>query len=372
VGAGLLARTFVNLTRVELGLDVDRLVTFSLQPKLNGYDDARAAALYLDLTDRLVAMPGVEHVAAARVPVLADTSSGTNVTVEGSAVLDEGADSNANVVGPDYFRTMGMPLLRGREFGRADEASAPRVVVVNEAFVRHFLPGQDPIGRRMATGRGRRIKLDLEIVGVVRDARYSSLREAAPPVFYTPYLQSAKQTGLTFYVRTAADPEAMAPVVRREVAALDRNLPVGDLQTMRRQVERSLRAEKLLSLLAAGFAALATGLAAVGLYGVLAYDVARRTREIGIRMALGARAAEVRALVVKDVVLLAGLGSALGLAFAAAAGRLLHAVLFGTTAWDPAVYAGALTVVSVVSIAAAYLPARRASRVDPMVALRQE
>jgi predicted permease len=294
------------------------------------------------------------------------------VTVEGSAVLDEHADSNANVVGPDYFRTMGMPLLRGREFGRADEASAPRVVVVNEAFVRHFLPGQDPIGRRMATGRGRRIKLDLEIVGVVRDARYSSLREASPPVFYTPYLQGAKQTGLTFYVRTAADPEAMAPVVRREVAALDRNLPVGDLQTMRRQVERSLRAEKLLSLLAAGFAALATGLAAVGLYGVLAYDVARRTREIGIRMALGARAAEVRALVVKDVVLLAGLGSALGLAFAAAAGRLLHAVLFGTTAWDPAVYAGALTVVSVVSIAAAYLPARRASRVDPMVALRQE
>jgi ABC-type lipoprotein release transport system permease subunit len=224
----------------------------------------------------------------------------------------------------------------------------------------------------MATGRGRRVKLDLEIVGLVRDARYSSLREAPPPVFYTPYLQSAKQTGLTFYVRTATDPEALGPVVRREVAGLDPSLPVTDLQTMRRQVERSVRSERLLSLLAASFAALATILAAVGLYGVLAYDVARRTREIGIRMALGARGIEVRALVVKDVALLAGIGSALGVASAAASGRLLQAILFGTTAWDPLVYTSALAVLVIVALAAAYLPARRASRVDPMVALRQE
>jgi predicted permease len=373
VGAGLLARTFVNLTRVDLGLDLERLVVFALEPKLNAYDDARAASLYRDLTNRLGAVPGVALVTAARVPAIADTSSSANVTVEGSAVLDDdAADSSFNVVGPDYFRTLGIPLRRGREFTRADAASAPHVVVVNEAFVRHFLPGQDPIGRRMATGRGRRVKLDLEIVGIVGNARYSSVRAAPPAVFYTTYLQSAKQTGLTFYVRTASDPEAMVPVVRREVAALDPSLPVANLQTMRRQVEHSVRAERLLSLLAASFAAMATILAAVGLYGTLAYDVARRTREIGIRMALGARRAEVRALVVKDVVLLAGIGSALGVALAAAGGRMLEAVLFGTTAWDPLVYASALAALAIVAVTGAYVPARRASRVDPMVALRRD
>jgi predicted permease len=372
IGAGLFTRTFVNLTRIELGIVADHLVTFSVQPKLNRYDDAASAALYDDLTDRLAAMPGVVSVSAARIPAIARSRSSGNITVEGFTPADEDAsDSSYNVVGPDYFRTMGIPLVAGREFGRPDGAGAPKVAVVNEAFVRHFLPGRDPLRRRLGSGVGRRVKTEIEIVGVVRDAKYSSLRETPPRAYYIPYRQSQPQTGLHFYVRTTVGPESMVPLIRREVAALDPSLPV-EPEPVRRRIEEDVGAERLLSVLAASFAVLATALAALGLYGVLACDVARRTREIGIRMALGARARQVRALVLKDVAAMVVMGGAAGIALAAAAGRLIQALLFGTTSWDPAIYASAVMVVVLVGLGAAYLPARRASTVDPMVVLRQE
>jgi predicted permease len=372
VGAGLFARTFVNLTRIDLGIVADDLVTFSLEPKLNRYDDARSAALYDELASRLAALPGVESVSAARIPALGHSTSSGNITVEGFTPADEEAsDSRYNVVGPGYFRTMGTPLVAGREFVRGDDAAAAKVAVVNEAFVRHFFAGRDALGRRFAWGVGRRVTPDIEIVGIVRDAKYSSLRETPPRVFYTPYRQAQRQTGLHFYVRTAVAPRSMVAPIRQRVAALDPALPV-EPEPLRRRIEEGVGAERLLSVLTASFACLATGLAALGLYGVLGYDVARRTREIGVRMALGARHRQVRALVLKDVAVLVGVGVAAGVAAAAAAGRLLQALLFGTTAWDPFVYASAAAVVVLTGLASAYLPARRASRVDPMVALRQE
>jgi predicted permease len=373
VCAGLFARTLLALTRIDLGFQADNLITFSIDPKLNRYTDAQAAGLYGELTDRLAAIPGVGLASAARVPAVADRTSSGNVTVEGfTPPNEEASDSKYNVVGPDYFRTLGIPLVVGREFTWADDAGAPKVAVVNEAFVRHFLAGREPLGRRFGWGVGRRVKLDIEIVGVVRDAKYSSLRESPSPVYYVPYRQAAQQSALHFYVRTSVDPQAAAPEVRRVLSALDPNLPVRDLTTMRQQLEKKVRGERLLSLLTGSFAGLATLLAAIGVYGVLAYDVARRTREIGIRLALGARAAQVRGLVVRQVARMLVVGAAAGLAAALAASRVLQAILFGTTPLDPTVYGTALAVVAGTALAAAFIPARRACTVDPMIALRDE
>jgi len=238
-------------------------------------------------------------------------------------------------------------------------------------MARQYFRDENPVGNHFrftgedATG-------DVEIVGVVKDAKYSSLREAPSPVFYVSYRQAAEQRALHFYVRTSADTEAVAPLVRRAVSSLGPNLPVRDLKTMRQQIDENVAAERLLSALTVSFAGMATMLAAIGLYGVLAYDVARRTREIGIRMALGARLAQVRGLVMRQVGLTLSIGTVIGLGAAAAAGRVLQASLFGATPWDPVVYASAVAVVVLMAFAAAYLPARRASRVDPMVALRDE
>jgi predicted permease len=373
VCAGLFVRAFVGLSRIELGMQTAHLITFSIEPKLNRYSDAQARALYEELISRLGALPGVVLTSAARVPAIAGSVSSGSVTVEGFTPPDSDAsESSFNVVGPDYFRTMGIPLVVGRELTREDDTGGPKVAVVNEAFVRHFLAGRDPLGRRFGWGLGRGVELDIEIVGVVRDAKYSSLRESPSPVYYVAYRQAAQQSGLHFYVRTSGDPEALAPLVRRVVATLAPNVPVRELKTMRQQIEENVGAERLLSILTGSFAGVATLLAAIGLYGVLAYDVARRTREIGIRMALGARVAQVRGLVFRQVALTLAIGTSAGLVAAVAAGRLLQAALFGTAPWDPVVYGCALAVTVLMALAAAHVPARRASAVDPMIALRDE
>jgi len=372
ISAGLFARSLVNLTRIELGIRVDHLLTFSLIPKLNQYPDERARQFYEQLTGRLAAIPGVKLVSASGVPAIAGHYVGTNITVEGfSPRTEDGPQSNLSAVGADYFRTMGMPLIAGREFTLADDARAPKVAVVNEAFVRHFLANQNPLGRRFVRGGGA-VKPDIEIVGVVKDSKYGGMKEAPPRVFYTPYRQNPRQGALHFYLRTAIDPEQIAPQIRREVAALDPHLPIRELKTMQGQIDENLFAERILSVLTGSFAALATLLAAIGLYGVLAYNVARRTREIGIRMALGADAGRVRGLVGKEVALMLGIGTASGLAAAAGAGTLLQSMLFGLKSWDPVVYAASAVFLWLIAMAAAWVPARRATSVDPLVALRYE
>lgn len=373
ISAGLFARTLSNLSSIDLGMKVDHLLTFSISPKLNKYTDQSAAQLYDRLTGRLAAIPGTTLVSAANVPAIAGDTDDENITVPGYAPpTDEAADSNVNAVGPDYFRTMGMPLIAGREFTPADNLAAPKVAVVNEAFVRHFLPNQNPLGHHFARGGGDKAKPDIEIVGVVKDAKYADMREAPPRTHYIPYRQNKQQYALYFYLRTAIDPRQIAAQIRREVAALDSNLPIGNLKTMQVQIEENLFAERLLSTLTASFAGLATLLAAIGLYGVLAYNVSRRTREIGIRMALGAEAGHVRGLVIREVAVMLAIGTAIGLASAAGAGTLIRSQLYGLEYWDPTIYVSAAVLLWLIALAAAYIPTRRATNVDPMVALRDE
>jgi predicted permease len=295
------------------------------------------------------------------------------LTVEGFTPRgDDDSTSSLNEVGPGYFRTMGMPLVTGREFTESDRLGAPKVAVVNEAFVRHFIGNRNPIGVGVLRGSDSKVKFDTLIVGVVKDARYSSLRDPIPPVYYTPYAQSPRQRSMYFYVRTAIDPAQTASAIRGAVASLDPNLPIVNMRTMQAQLDANMANERLLSMLTGAFAGLATLLAAIGLYGVLAFNVARRTREIGIRMALGASAPQVRRLVVRDVALIIGIGLAAGAWAAAAAGRLIKSVLFETGPADPWIFVSAAAVLAVIALAAAYVPVRRATAVDPMIALRYE
>ena len=374
ITAALFAKTLVNLTRTDLGLTPDHLLTFSLDPRLNGYTSERTLQFYDQLVERLSTIPGVTLVSASRVPAIAGSSSSTNVTVEGFTPQGEGdSNSNLNSVGPGYFRTLGIPLVAGREFTQSDNTpAAPKHVIVNEAFVRHFFGGGNAVGRLMARGGGTNIKLDRTIIGVVKDAKYSSLREPAPPVFYTPYGEDARATSMNFYIRTAIDQDALLGSIRQEVAALDANLPIRNLRSMEAHLESRMAAERLLSLLTGSFGGLATLLAAIGLYGLLAYSVQRRTREIGIRVALGARNGDVRRLVLGEVAIMLVVGVILGGAASAGIGQLMRGVLFGVEPLDPAVYAGAAAAITGVALLAGYVPARRATAVDPLVALRHE
>jgi predicted permease len=377
ISGGLFARSLINLTRINLGLRADHLMTFSVLPKLNRYSDERIELYRRQLTDRLEAIPGVRLVTSARIPAVAGSAVSASVTVEGYNGPDaKGAKSALNVVGENYFRTLGVPLIVGREFTRADVAGRPAVAVVNEAFVRQFFPNRQPLGMRMARGSGV-TKLGIEIVGVVKDAKYAAMRESPPPVYYMSFSQGgpwgALPTGpVHFYLRTAVEPQSLAAVVRRVVAGMDPNMPIQDMKTMERQIEENLYAERIVSFLTGAFAALATLLAAIGLYGVLAYSFARRTREIGIRMALGAGTGRVGGLVIREVVTLLAAGTLVGAGAALAAGRLVESMLYGLKPWDAVVYGGAVGALWLVAIAAAWIPARRATSVDPMVALRYE
>ena len=246
------------------------------------------------------------------------------------------------------------------------------MAVVNEAFVRHFIPNRTAIGTQVMRGSDTTIKYDTVIVGVVKDAIYSNLRDPVYPVYYSVAAQARQQRNMNFYVRTVADPLQAASAVRGAVASFDANLPLVNLRTMQAQLDANMANERLLSLLTGAFAGLATLLAAVGLYGVLAFNVARRTREIGIRMALGAGVAQVRRLVVREALVIIGIGTVAGLTAAWFAGTLIKSVLFGTQAGDPWVYASAAGALGVIALVAAYVPVRRATSVDPMIALRYE
>ena len=372
VSAGLFGKTLVSLTRVNLGLQPDHLLMFSLNPKLNGYNDARTAQLYVDLRDRLATLPGVVSASASRVPAIANSSSSGDVTVEGNTPPAEGhADARRNEVGPDYFRTMGIPLIAGREFTPGDRPGGAKAAIVNQALVRAFIGTRNPIGLGVYRGTNTSpITYDTFIVGVVKDSLYRDLRETPQPVWYTASSQSPLQRSMFFYVRTAEDPVRLAGAIRSAVASFDPNLPIVGLQRMQDQLKADVASERLLSLLTGTFAGLATLLAAVGLYGVLAFNVARRTREIGIRMALGAGAAQVRRLMAREVATIVGIGLATGLLAAVLSGRLIQAVLFNTTPADPWVFGAASLLLAGVALVALYVPTRRATAVDPMIALR--
>jgi len=372
ISAGLFIKSLANVSRVDLGVKIDNVVTFGVSPELNGYTTTRSRAFFQDAEESLRNAPGVTGVAASLVPLLSGSNWGTDVSVEGFTYTPD-VDNNAryNEISAGYFRTLGVPLLAGREFTTSDVAGAPKVAIVNEEFARKFNLGRDAVGKSMAMDP-RAKKLDLLIVGLVRNAAYANVKSKPQPLFYTPYRQDTTLGELHYYVRAAATPEQLVHEVPAVIKRLDANLPIEDLKTMPQQIRENVYLDRMISMLSSAFAALATLLAAVGLYGVLAYTVSRRTREIGVRMALGADASRVRYMVLRQVGMMTVVGAAIGLAVALALGKTAQSLLFGLAPHDPIVIVGAVLVLSAVSLAAGYLPARRASTVDPISALRYE
>jgi predicted permease len=369
--AGLFVKSLLNVSQVDLGLSVDDVVTFRLSPQRNGYSGEQTRALYDRLTEELEAQPGVTGVTAALVPLIGGSSWGSNVAVEGfDAGPDTDTNSRYNEIAPDYFRSLGMTILAGREFEAADRVGSSGVVVVNEAFAEKFNLGRNPVGKRMTVGSAG--PFDLEIVGLVQNAKYNEVKGEVPPVFFRPYRQQPQVASLNFYVKSAAGLDAALASIRPVIERLDPNLPIEDLRTMPQQIEQSVFQDRIVSTLSAAFAALATVLASVGLYGVLAYTVSQRTREFGLRMALGAEPRRLRGLVMRRVGWMTLVGGALGLAAAVAIGRTVQSELYAMEGVDLSVLSTAAAILILVSLAAGFIPAYRASRVDPMTALRYE
>lgn len=369
--AGLFTKSLFNVGRVDLGLEPDNVITFGISPELNAYKPEQSRALFERIEDELASQPGVTGVTAALVPLLSGSNWGTNVSVQGfKADADADTHANYNEVGPAYFTTLGVPLLAGREFTRSDGKGAPKVAIVNEQFAAKFNLGRDAVGKRME--RGNSGKLDIEIVGLVKNAKYSEVKDAIPALFFTPYRQDDGLGFITFYVRTARDADQFVGTIPVLVGRIDPSLPVENLRTLRQQVRENIVLDRLVTTLSAAFAGLATLLAAVGLYGVLAYMVAQRTREIGLRMALGAAPGRMRAMVLRQVMWMTLVGGAIGLTLAWLAGRGAESLLFEIKGYDPVVLTASAVLLALVALAAGFIPAHRASRVDPMYALRYE
>jgi predicted permease len=372
VTAGLLSVSLWKLRQVDVGMRVDRLLAFSVEPEVFGYAPPQTVALLDRIRQDAAALPGVASVTAAEIAVLANSSAGHNMTVEGYDAGPSGVQIGRNSVGPRYFETMGVPLLLGREFRESDAAASPRVAVINETFQRRYFAGRDAIGRHVAFGSGSGVTLDIEIVGVAKNSRNVSVRQEEGPSIYIPYAQDPNIGAATFYVRSSRPAAALVPALREQVRRSDAVLPVLNVRTLIEQRDESLTSERLLAALSICFGLLASLLAAIGLYGTMTYTVLRRTSEIGIRMALGASARGVRALVLREAMVMTSIGLGVGLPAAWAAGGLARSLLFGIRPHDPFLLAAAALLLLAILLLAAYLPARRASRVDPLLALRTE
>ena len=368
IPTGLFLKSLVNLMHVDLGMKTENLIGFTVSPALNGYKTGQTHTLFERVEAEMAAIPGAKGVAAAMVPLIAGNNWGNDVHVEGVKDQQSNNNSRMNEVGPGFFGKMGIPLIVGREFNEADNAAAPLVAIVNETFVKMFLAGRPPVGTRF-TGGGAGAKT---IVGVVKDSHYSSVKQKVPPLYYTPWRQDKQLNSLEFYVRSALPERQMVPQIRRVMASLDRDLPLESLRTLDEQISRNIQTDRLVLQLAGVFAVLATLLAMLGLYGVMAHSVTRRTREIGIRMALGAAPGRIRGMVMRELLWILIAGLATGVPAAMLLARYTETQLFGVKARDVAVVAGAVLALTATAVAAGFLPARRASRVNPLEALRWE
>jgi predicted permease len=372
VGAGLFLRTLNNLRHVDVGFNPQNLLLFRLQPQLSGYDQKRTLALYAQLFERVGAVPGVRSVALTNPALLTGSVSSTSIFVQGRDYPNprEHRDSiNRLIVSPNLFDTLEIPVLAGRGFTAADTEVSPKVVLINETAAKKYFANENPVGRRF--GSSVETSGQQEIVGLVRDAKYDSVRDAAPPTMYVPHVQ-ARFGGAVIAVRTAVNPATVTAGVREAVRQVDPNLPMMDVSTQLEQVELRFQQEKTFAQAYTLFGALALLLAAIGLFGLMSYNVSRRTNEIGIRMALGAQRLDVLRLVMRESMILVAVGVAIGVGAALWASRFVAAQLFGLPGSDIPTIAAAVAVMVLVSAPAGFLPARRASGVDPMVALRYD
>jgi predicted permease len=371
VGAGLFLRSLRNLNNVDAGFRADRLIGFSVNPTLNGYTSARAIALFDRIGERLRSLPGVRYVSLSQTSLLTGDDWVRSVVIPGREPKEGESAPNSDTVSPGFFAALGTPLVAGREFTVGDGPTAPRVAIINETFAKVYFEGQNPLGRQFYFS-GDAKQTPIEIVGIVKDSKYADLREEKQRFVFSPYPQQYTAGAVTFYVRTSQEPQLIASALRQAVREADSDLPVFDMKTMEQQIQDSVFADRMVSALSAFFGLLATLLAAIGLYGVMAYTVTRRTREIGIRIALGASRGAVLRLVLSEVALLVGIGLAIALPLSFPLSALAQSLLFGVPAHDPLVLAGAAILLGGTAMLAGYLPASRAARVEPLIALRHE
>jgi predicted permease len=385
IGAGLFIRSLRNLQHLDLGIRPESLVAFNLNPTTSGYSQVRAKEFYQQLATRLQREGGVSGVAYALMGLLENNEWDSTITIEGYAAKPgEDMGPYCNAVSPGYFKTLGTPLLVGRDFDERDtlwtetstlDRDSPppyKVAIVNESFVKHFFGDSNPIGRHIGFGGDPGTKTPIEIIGIVKDSKYTGVRDEIPRQVFFPVLQGAFVGGVSMYVRSSQDPPLAFAAARRTMHDLDANVPLYNLRTLQRQIERSLLNDRLVATLSSAFGILATLLAVIGLYGVMAYTVAKRTREIGLRMALGASSGNVLWLVMREVLLLVGSGVTLGVIGAWGLSRVVRSQLYGLTPDDPMTIIGAALALGAVALLAGYIPARRATRVNPLLALRYE
>jgi predicted permease len=362
-GAALLVRTFDQLSSLNPGFDRDHVVTFTVDPGLNGYNDQQARTLRLALMERVRQLPGVASVATASRPLMRGSGFKTTVAPEGQALTPgDSLNTSTNGISPEYFETLGIPIMAGRALAETDRDAKPPRVVVNQSFARRFFPGVDAVGKRFGPFA------IAEIVGISGDAKYRSLREPMTPTYYSLSVNSS----FVLHVRTRMRPEGIEQPVRKALAALDPALPFVEVHTMAEEVESSASPERLTAGVASSFGLMAALLAAVGIYGLMAYVVAQRKREIGIRMALGARPLEISRMIGGQALWMSAAGTVIGIAAAIPAARWIRSLLYSVPPSDPQSLSAAVAVVLLVTVAAALVPASRAAHVEPAVALRDE
>jgi predicted permease len=385
VGAGLFVRTLINLQSVDPGFNTGNLLLFRVQPELIGYKDEKLVQLYQQMSERLEAISGVQAVTFSRMTLLAQGSSSSGVFLRDAVNVPPDSEGRIKPTGEGYrhqvrenfLEAMEISLLAGRTFKPQDDAKAPKVVVVNQTFANQYFPNEDPIGKRFTFDPAK--PDELEIIGLARDAKYTRQRDEIPPTVYSPWRQELpRMGGVTFEVRTTGDPNAAVTAVRQAVSGVDANLPLNNLKTQAEQADETLRMERLFAKLVTLFGLLAQQLAAIGLFGVLAYAVSQRTREIGIRMALGANRSDVLKMIVRQGMTLSLLGIGLGLVGAYVLTKYLESqmdlksMLYGVQVSDPLTYGVIAMILTLVTLVACYIPALRATKVDPMIALRYE
>jgi predicted permease len=369
-GAGLFVRSLQNLKTTDTGVVMDNLVTFQLSPALSGYDNQRAVQFYQDLLDRLRSAPGITAAAMTAVSILSGDEWDSYMSVEGHRPADgENMQAFMNALSPGYFETMKIPLLEGRDFRLSDAREEANVAIVNRRFAEHFFKGASAVGKRIGWGGGPDMKLSIEIVGVVADSLYEGPREGVRRQVFVP---KWGRNSAAFYVRTSSASASAYNIVRNEVKQLDASMPVYQMKTLEAQLDETLLTDRLVALLSAGFGLLATVLASIGLYGVMAFVVARRKKELGIRLALGAQPGMVIWMVMREVLLLLAIGLAVGIPAAMWLGQLVSSQLYGIQPRDPWIAGSTMLLLAIVSAAAGLIPAHRASRIDPILALRYE